>query len=254
MVALRFAGPFSFKIVGYFIRRKPMESKNTYSKTFVVISGLYIACLLISNIIAGKLWQVLDGLFLPAAVILFPLTYIIGDILTEVYGFQRAKTIIWLGFVCSFFAVAIYFITIIMPSPEFFENEDAYKIVLGTTPRVAAASLAGYLFGEFSNSVILSKLKVKTNGKKLWLRTFLSTVIGEGFDTIIFITISFIGTIGVSELLIMMAGQYIFKVCYETAFTPFTYLITNKIKKIENIDTFDYNVKYNFLRRDKNEG
>ncbi len=230
-----------------------MENKKTYSKTFVIISGLYIACLLISNIIAGRLWQVTEGLYLPAAVILFPLTYIIGDILTEVYGFQRAKTLIWLGFVCSFFAVAMYFITIILPSPAFFENKDAYKIVLGTTPRVAVASLSGYLFGEFSNSVILSKLKVKTKGKKLWLRTFLSTLIGEGFDTIIFITISFAGTMEFSELLVMMAGQYIFKVCYETAFTPLTYFVTGKIKKIEDIDTFDYNVKYNFLRRDKNE-
>ncbi len=230
-----------------------MESKKTYSSSFIVISGIYIACLLISNLIAGKLWQIANGIVVPAAVILFPVTYIIGDILTEVYGFKKAKTVIWLGFACSFFAVMIYSITIILPSPEYFANSDAYRAVLGTAPRVAVASFVGYLLGEFSNSVVLSKLKVKTKGKRLWFRTILSTVIGEGFDTVIFITISFWGTMGTSDLITMMVGQYLFKVCYEALFTPVTYVVINWVKKKEDIDTFDYNIKYNFIRRDKNE-
>ena len=161
------------------------KSKNV-SKMFMYIGIMYVTCLLLSNIIAGKMWAVSENITLPAAVILFPITYIFGDIFTEVYGFKKARSIIWAGFICSFFAVLIYLFTIWLPHPGYWENQDAYKVVMGTTPRVAIASFAGYLFGEFSNSMILSKLKVLTKGKNLWIRTILSTVVGEGFDSVIF--------------------------------------------------------------------
>ena len=155
-----------------------MEEKKV-SKFFMIIGIIYVTCLLLSNLIAGKMWAVTSNVTLPAAVILFPITYIFGDIFTEVYGFKKARTIIWLGFICSFFAVLIYLITIALPHPSFWENQDAYVIVLGTTPRVAIASFVGYLFGEFSNSIVLSKLKVLTKGRNLWVRTILSTVVGH---------------------------------------------------------------------------
>ncbi|MCR5345935.1 MAG: queuosine precursor transporter [Lachnospiraceae bacterium] len=208
---------------------------------------IYVTCLLLSNLIAGKMWAVTSNVTLPAAVILFPITYIFGDIFTEVYGFKKARTIIWLGFICSFFAVLIYLITIALPHPSFWENQDAYVIVLGTTPRVAIASFVGYLFGEFSNSIVLSKLKVLTKGRNLWVRTILSTIVGEGFDSIIFITVSFLGTMETSVVLQMILFQYLFKVCYEVLFTPLTYLIVGFVKKKEEIDTYDYDVKYNVL-------
>ena len=223
-----------------------MEEKKV-SKLFMIIGIIYVTCLLLSNLIAGKMWAVTSNVTLPAAVILFPITYIFGDIFTEVYGFKKARTIIWLGFVCSFFAVLIYLITIALPHPSFWENQDAYVIVLGTTPRVAIASFVGYLFGEFSNSIVLSKLKVLTKGRNLWVRTTLSTVVGEGFDSIIFITISFLGTMETSVVLQMILFQYLFKVCYEVLFTPLTYLIVGFVKKKEEIDTYDYDVKYNVL-------
>lgn len=223
-----------------------MEEKKV-SKLFMIIGIIYVTCLLLSNLIAGKMWSVTSNVTLPAAVILFPITYIFGDIFTEVYGFKKARTIIWLGFVCSFFAVLIYLITIALPHPSFWENQDAYVIVLGTTPRVAIASFVGYLFGEFSNSIVLSKLKVLTKGRNLWVRTILSTVVGEGFDSIIFITISFLGTMETSVVLQMILFQYLFKVCYEVLFTPLTYLIVGFVKKKEEIDTYDYDVKYNVL-------
>lgn len=223
-----------------------MEEKKV-SKLFMIIGIIYVTCLLLSNLIAGKMWAVTSNVTLPAAVILFPITYIFGDIFTEVYGFKKARTIIWLGFICSFFAVLIYLITIALPHPSFWENQDAYVIVLGTTPRVAIASFVGYLFGEFSNSIVLSKLKVLTKGRNLWVRTILSTVVGEGFDSIIFITISFLGTMETSVVLQMILFQYLFKVCYEVLFTPFTYLIVGFVKKKEEIDTYDYDVKYNVL-------
>ena len=215
---------------------------------FMIIAVIYVTCLLLSNLIAGKMWAVTDSITLPAAVILFPVTYIFGDIFTEVYGFKKARIIIWLGFGCSFFAVAVYLAVIALPHPGFWEGQEAYRTVLGTTPRVALASFAGYLFGEFSNSVVLSKLKVATGGKKLWVRTILSTLVGEGLDSIIFVTISFWGTMDNRTVLQMILFQYLFKVGYEIIFTPVTYAIVNWIKNKEGIDTFDYNIKYNVIK------
>ena len=211
------------------------------------IGVVYTVCLLLSNITAGKMWAVTDQITLPAAVILFPVTYILGDIFTEVYGFAKARRLIWLGFALSFFAVVIYLITIALPHPGYWENQPAYEAVMGTTPRVALASFAGYLFGEFSNSIVLSRLKVATKGKHLWMRTILSTVIGEGFDSVIFITISFWGTMDNSVVLQMILFQYLFKVGYEVLFTPLTYLAVNKVKAVEGIDTFDYDTKYSII-------
>ncbi len=211
------------------------------------IAVIYVTCLLLSNLIAGKMWAVAGSITLPAAVILFPITYIFGDIFTEVYGFRKARTIIWLGFGCSFFAVAIYLITIALPHPDFWGGQDAYATVLGTTPRVAIASFIGYLFGEFSNSVVLSRLKVATKGKSLWIRTILSTLVGEGLDSVIFVLISFWGTMDNSTVLHMILYQYLFKVCYEALFTPATYAVVNWLKKKENEDVFDYGIRYHIV-------
>lgn len=224
-----------------------MKDNKAVSKLFLIITVVYVTCLLLSNLVAGKMWAVTSNITLPAAVILFPITYIFGDIFTEVYGFKNARIIIWLGFACSFFAVGVYMITIGLPHPDFWTNQEAYATVLGTTPRVAAASFIGYLFGEFSNSMVLSKLKVMTGGKKLWVRTILSTLVGEGFDSVIFVTVSFWGTMENATLIQMIFFQYLFKVCYEIIFTPATYAIVNWIKRKEEMDTFDYNVKYRIV-------
>ena len=225
-----------------------MEEKKTVTSLYMYIGIAFVSCLLLSNLVAGKMWAVTDDITLPGAVILFPVTYILGDVITEVYGFSKARRIIWMGFGMSFFAVLLYLIIIALPHPGYWENQSAYEIILGTTPRVAIASFAGYLFGEFSNSIILSKLKVTTKGKYLWIRTILSTVIGEGFDSVIFITISFWGTMENSVILKMILFQYLFKVGYDVLFTPFTYFVISKVKKIEGIDTFDTDTAYNLIR------
>ena len=225
-----------------------MKEKNTVSQLFMIISVIYVTCLLLSNIIAGKMWALSGNITVPAAVILFPITYIFGDIFTEVYGFRKARTIIWLGFACSFFAVMIYLITIALPYPGYWENQSAYATVMGTTPRVAIASFIGYLFGEFSNAMILSKLKVRTQGKNLWVRTILSTLVGEGFDSIIFITVSFWGIMDNAVVLSMILYQYLFKVSYEVIFTPVTYAIVHWLKNKEGVDTFDYDIKYSVIK------
>jgi len=221
----------------------PKESRNV-SRLYVILGCLFVTCLLISNMVAGKLITVL-GKALPAAVILFPITYIFGDVLTEVYGFKRARLIIWTGFACNLLMAVIFMLVVALPYPEFWEQQEAYAVVLGMTPRVVVASLVGYFLGEFTNSAVLSKLKLLTRGKWLFSRTIGSTIVGEGIDTVVFITIAFAGTVSSSVLLSMIAAQYIFKVVYEILVTPLTYLVVGWVKKKEGVDVYDWGVKYN---------
>jgi len=220
------------------------EERTSYSPLFLGLTSLFVTCLLISNIIASKLMQI-GGIVLPSAVILFPVTYILADVFTEVYGFKKTRMVIWIGFAANAFMSMIFLIAIALPPPSFFAHQAAYATVLGSTPRVLAASLAGYWAGEFSNSIVLSVLKKVTKGRYLWTRTIGSTIVGEGLDTILFISIAFVGTMPGPALLQMMVAQYIFKVSYEVIFTPLTYLVVGFIKRKEQVDTFDRDVAYN---------
>jgi len=223
------------------------REQTSYSPLFVGLTSLFVTCLLISNIIASKLMQV-GGIVLPSAVILFPVTYILADVFTEVYGFKKTRMVIWIGFAANAFMSLVFLIVIALPHPSFFANQAAYATVLGSTPRVLAASLAGYGAGEFSNSIVLSVLKKATKGRYLWTRTISSTIVGEGLDTILFISIAFVGTMPGPALLQMMLAQYLFKVSYEVVCTPLTYLVVGFIKRKEQIDTFDMGVAYNPFR------
>ena len=220
------------------------QATKDFSPLFLLIACLFVTCLLISNIIAGKITVIL-GLTLPAAVILFPITYIFGDILTEVYGYSRARLIIWSGFLANAFMAFVFMITLSLPYPNFWTNQSAFQIVLGFTPRLVAASLIAYLLGEFSNSWVMSKLKLLCQGRHLWIRTIGSTLVGEAFDTLLFITLAFVGIFPTSVLAGMLLGQYLWKVGYEIAATPLTYLVVGWLKRQEGIDTFDYEVNYN---------
>lgn len=221
--------------------------RSNVSRMFMGLGVVYVTCLLLSNLIAGKLIAV-GGLILPAAVILFPITYIFGDIFTEVYGFRNSRLVIWLGFACNLLAVGVYMLVVWLPHPEFWNGQDAYKTVFATTPRVLIASLAGYLFGEFSNSIILSKLKVIMNGKRLWVRTIGSTIVGEAFDTVIFITFVFWDAVPKDVLLQMILLQYAWKVVYEIILTPATYVAVRKLKRIEGVDVYDRGISYNIFK------
>lgn len=225
---------------------------------FPFISAVFVTTLIISNIVAVKLVQIF-GLVLPAAVVLFPVAYIFGDILTEVYGYARARQVIWTGFLCNLLAVIAIAITIGLPAASFwnlgvFEGasgaQQAYRAVLGFTPRLLAASFIAYLAGEFLNSFVLAKLKVRTGGRFLWLRTIGSTIVGEGVDSVIFITAAFWGIIEPSVLATAIFSQWAFKVAYETAATPLTYLIVNRLKKAEHEDYFDNKTDFNPLTLD----
>jgi hypothetical protein len=221
-----------------------MEENRRLSPLFFIIGVFFITSLLVSNLVAGKLISVF-GMVLPAAVVLFPITYIFGDVLTEVYGFKHSRLIIWSGFACNMFMVIVFFFVLILPYPTFWNGQDAYETVLGITPRILIASLLGYLIGGFMNSVILSKLKLATNGRLLWLRTISSTIVGEGIDTLIFITVVFWGNVSNSVLMQMILLQYVWKVSYEILLTPLTYVFVRWLKFKEGIDTYDFGVKYN---------
>jgi len=225
------------------LKKSQDNSDNKHSNLFLYMCVAFVVCLLLSNLITGKLVQAF-GIVFTAGLIIFPITYILGDVFTEVYGFRCSRRIIWIGFACNFFAVLIYLGTLSMPYPEFWQNQNAYETVLGTSSRIFLASLVAYLFGEFFNAITLSKIKVAMGGKWLWCRTILSSLIGHGFDTVIFITIAFWG-IDSSVILQMIIFEYIWKCCYEILLTPVTCIIINRIKKIENIDVYDIGERYN---------
>ena len=226
-----------------------IKEENRPSYLFVIIACFFVTSLLLSNIIAGKLITI-GAMILPGAVILFPLAYIFGDILTEVYGYKRARMVIWTGFACNILMVGVFMLVMAIPSPSFFEAEGAFATVLGMTPRIVLASLIAYLVGEFSNAAILSRMKILTRGKWLWTRTVGSTLVGEGLDTIIFITICFIGTIPNAILMQMMLYQYLFKVAFEFLATPLTYAVVGWLKRKEGVDSYDHGVSYNPFQLD----
>ncbi|NLW60014.1 MAG: queuosine precursor transporter [Firmicutes bacterium] len=214
------------------------------SPLYHLLSTLFVTSLLLANITAGKMAH-LFGLTLPAAVVFFPITYILGDVLTEVYGFHRARLTIWLGFFANLFMALVFLITVALPYPPYWTGQEAYKAVLGMTPRLVAASTVAYFAGSFLNSALLSKLKVATAGRWLWLRTIFSTLVGEGVDTALFIVIGFGGTIPLNLLVNLILAQYLWKVTYEILVTPLTYLVVGWLKRREKRDVFDHGANYN---------
>lgn len=217
-----------------------MEFK--YSHRFIIVSAVFITCLITANIIAVKIIQ-FGGIFLPAAIIVFPVSYIFGDILTEVYGYRMARKVIWLGFFCNAIAVLFIWLGGLLPSAPFWENQQAYNTILGFVPRIVAASFVAYLVGEFANSFVLAKLKIATKGRWLWTRTIGSTIVGQGLDSVVFIVVAFVGTASFDPMLILY--HWLIKTAYEALATPFTYWIVGYLKRKENIDTYDYKTNFN---------
>jgi len=202
-------------------------------KYFTPLAVLFCMALTVSNIIAGKLWEAPFGIVLTSAVWLFPITYIIGDVVPEVYGIERTKKLIWLGFAANAFAVFFFWVTLQLNYPPFWTGQEAFQTVLGFTPRLLAASFCGYLVGMHSNAYVLVLMKRWTRGKWLWSRTITSTVVGEGLDSIVFITAAFALTVPWEVIPGMIAAQAGFKILYEVAATPLTYAVVGWFKKAE---------------------
>ena len=214
---------------------------------FVVVTALFITALLTANVIAAKLIEV-AGFVVPAGIVVFPLSYICGDVLTEVYGYRLARRVIWLGFLCNVLMVAAIWVGGVLPPATFWDGQVAYERLLGFTPRLLVASLAAYLVGEFANSYVLARLKVATDGRWLWTRTIASTLVGQGLDSLVFIVVAFLGIMPSAEVLLgAILTQWLLKSAYEALATPLTYAAVTHLKRVEDLDTYDRDVRFNPL-------
>jgi queuosine precursor transporter len=218
---------------------------NLYSPVFVVLVGLFVASLVAANIISVKLIAIGDW-FVPAGVVIFPLSYILGDVLTEVYGYRSARRVIWLGFLSNLVVVAAIWVAGAWPAAPFWQSQPAWDAILGFTPRLLLASFVAYLVGEFANSFVLARMKVATGGRWLWSRTIGSTIVGEGLDSLVFITLAFWGLPNF-DLPTAILTQWTIKVAYEILATPLTYLVVSYLKRVEGLDAYDRNTKFNPL-------
>jgi queuosine precursor transporter len=214
---------------------------------FMTCAALFVTCLLAANTIAAKL-VTLGGLTLTAAIVIFPLSYVLGDVLTEVWGYAAARRVIWLGFACNALMVAAIWLGGELPAAPFWKGQAAYQEILGHAPRILLASFVAYLVGEFANAFVLAKLKVATAGRWLWTRTIGSTVVGQGLDSVVFVTVAFAGTVPAAALAGIVGAQWAVKVAYEAAATPLTYAAVAWLKSREQVDTFDYQTDFNPLR------
>ena len=204
---------------------------KTKTNLFNILTGLFVGCLLISNVLAAKTFTFL-GLVLPTAVIIFPVVYIVNDVMAEIFGFIKAKQIIYTGFVINLLAVICYNVAILLPAPDYATiGADAFAITLSSTWRVLIASLVAYLVGSITNSYIMVKMKEKSENK-LMLRCILSTLAGEGLDAFFFISIVFIGTMPIKDLAIMIVAQATFKTLFEVVVFPVTNYVIKMLRKL----------------------
>lgn len=224
---------------------------------YPAVVALLATSLVVSNIIAVRLIAIRLSdaieLTLPAAIVLFPIAYIVGDVLTEVYGYPAARRGIWIAFGCNLLAVVAIWLAGILPPASFwtagvYENpeqaDQAYQAILGFTSRLLVASFLAYLVGEFLNSFVLAKMKVRTEGRYLWMRTIASTIVGQGADSLIFITVAFYGILPTSALMTAVVTQWLVKSAYEALATPLTYWVVNSLKRSEGIDVYDRDTNF----------
>ena len=222
-----------------------MESLAVHAYRYLdFITAAFVAVLLISNIASTKIVD-LGRFTFDGGTILFPLAYIFGDVLTEVYGYARARRVIWTGFLWSAVAAGVFALIDWLPAAPEYELAAEFSAILGQTPRIVAGSLAAFLAGEFVNSYVLARLKVRTSGRFLWVRTIGSTVVGQGIDTAIFLLIAFGGVLSAATLREVFVSNYVFKVGVEIAFIPVTYAVVTYLKRAEGVDAYDRRTDFN---------
>jgi len=221
-----------------------MPASTRRYKYLDVLTTMFVVILLVSNLVAQKICMI--GPFaVSGAVLLFPITYIFGDVFTEVYGFSSSRRAIWLGFFGTALLYLMGAIVIALPGAPDWKNQDAFRLVFGFIPRILAASLIAFWAGEFANSYTMARLKLLTNGSKLWTRTIGSTVVGQAVDTVLVITLTFAGRYPVRTLANIIVTGYLLKVGYEVVATPLTYLVIGWLKASEHADAFDRGEDFN---------
>lgn len=221
--------------------------KQKVSVPFMLLGILFNVCLIAANLLETKVIQVF-GITVTAGLLVFPISYIINDCIAEVWGFRKARLIIWSGFAMNFFVVGLGLIAVAIPAAPFWEGEEHFDFVFGMAPRIVAASLMAFLVGSFLNAYVMSKMKIASQGRNFSARAILSTIVGETADSLIFFPIAFGGIIAWKELLIMMGLQIVLKSMYEVIILPVTIRVVKVIKKIDGSDVYDTNISYNVLK------
>lgn len=214
------------------------------SRWFIILAVVAASCLVAANIVAVKLVEVF-GLVVPGGAIVYPITFLVDDLITEVYGYRAARSVIWLGFFTNLLVVIVVQIVLILPPATYWNGQAAYEQILGYTPRIFVAGFLSYLVGNFANAITMSRMKIITKGRALWSRTILSTFVGQGLDSLIFVTIAFLGTISLEQTFRVIITVWLFKTAYEALATPLTYWLVARLKKIEMLDTYDRDTNYN---------
>lgn len=221
--------------------------QKNVSVSFMLLGILFNVCLIASNLLETKVIQIF-GITATAGLIVFPISYIINDCIAEVWGFKKARLIIWSGFAMNFLVIGFSQVAVMLPAAPFWEGEAGFNFVFGMAPRVAFASLTAFLVGSFLNAYVMSKMKIASGGKNFSARAILSTLVGESADSLIFFPIAFIGLIPANELLIMIGTQAILKSLYEVIILPVTIKVVKYIKKVDGCDVYDNNTSYNILK------
>ena len=221
--------------------------KEKVSVPFMLLGILFNVCLIAANLLETKVIQI-GSLTVTAGLLVFPISYIINDCIAEVWGFKKARLIIWSGFAMNFFVVALGLIAVAIPAAPFWEGEEHFDFVFGMAPRIVAASLMAFLVGSFLNAYVMSRMKVASQGRNFSARAIWSTVVGETADSLIFFPVAFGGVIAWKELLIMMGIQIVLKSLYEVMILPVTIRVVKAIKKIDGSDVYDTNISYNVLK------
>ncbi|MDB0719288.1 queuosine precursor transporter [Bacteroides xylanisolvens] len=221
--------------------------KEKVSVPFMLLGILFNVCLIAANLLETKVIQI-GSLTVTAGLLVFPISYIINDCIAEVWGFKKARLIIWSGFAMNFFVVALGLIAVAIPAAPFWEGEEHFDFVFGMAPRIVAASLMAFLVGSFLNAYVMSKMKVASQGRNFSARVIWSTVVGETADSLIFFPVAFGGVIAWKELLIMMGIQIVLKSLYEVMILPVTIRVVKAIKKIDGSDVYDTDISYNVLK------
>ncbi len=223
------------------------NEKNTVSVLFMLFSILFCVCLIAANLFATKQINVF-GISMVGALIIFPISYIVNDVVSEVWGFGRARQMIWVGFAMNFFFVFMGFLCDIIPPAPFYENNEGFHAVFGLAPRVAAASFLAFLVGSFLNAYVMSRMKVSSQGKHFSVRAIASTLVGEASDSLIFYPLALGGVIPVEGLLELMFWQVTLKTAYEIVILPLTIRVVKWVKAVEGEDVYDQHISYNVFK------
>ena len=222
--------------------------KEKVSMPFMLLGIVFNVCLIAANLFETKVIQVVGGLTITAGLLVFPVSYIINDCIAEVWGFRKARLIIWSGFAMNFFVVALGLVAVTLPAAPFWEGEEHFNFVFGMAPRIVVASLSAFLVGSFLNAYVMSRMKVASGGRHFSLRAISSTVAGEAADSLVFFPIAFGGVIAWRELLGMMLLQIVLKSAYEVVALPVTVRVVRWIKRVDGSDVYDRNISYNVIR------